>query len=92
MIAALLVALVAAAVIAAVAWPLVTRRDAQGAGEAASEPDRSLQDEIERSLRAIRELEFDHAAGSIDETDFAELDAAERARAAELLRRRDRRS
>ncbi len=92
MIAALLVALVAAAVILAVAWPLVTGREAAAPDGAAPEQDRSLQDEIERSLRAIRELEFDRAAGSIDEPDFAELDAAERARAAELLRRRDRQS
>ena len=50
---------------------------------------RVLQDEIDRSLHAIREIEFDHRAGNLSDQDFAELDSAERAQLATLLRRRD---
>ena len=48
-----------------------------------------MQDEIDRSLRAIREIEFDHRAGNLSDEDFAELDGAERAQLATFLRRRD---
>lgn len=87
---AILVAVVAFAVVAAVAWPLVRDR-AGGAGAAGIDDERwqALQDGIDQSLRAIREIEFDHRSGNLSDTDFAELDAGERARAAELLRQRD---
>ena len=39
---------------------------------------------------AIREIEMDHRAGNLSDEDFAALDRAERARAVELMRRRDR--
>lgn len=85
---AVLVAAVALAVVAAVAWPLLhERHQAEPAGE--DEAERALQDEIDRSLRAIREIEFDHRAGNLSDEDFAELDGAERAQLAILLRRRD---
>jgi hypothetical protein len=85
--ATVLVAVVALAVIVAVAWPLL---NPQGTSATAVEMSPSgLQDEIDRALRAIKEIEFDHAAGSLSDGDFAELVGAERARAAELLRRRD---
>jgi flagellar motility protein MotE (MotC chaperone) len=87
--AVLLVALVALAVVVAIAWPLV---GARGDVSADQEPDadrQELQDEIDRSLRAIREIDQDHRAGDLSDDDFAALDAEERARAAELLRRRD---
>ena len=48
-----------------------------------------MDEDLERSLAAIREIEFDHRAGNLSDEDFAELDRAERARAVELLRRRD---
>lgn len=89
--AALLVAAIALAVVALVAWPLVRDRTETDA-VADDQRRRALQDEIERSLRAIREIEFDHKAGNLNDADFAELDGIERARAAELLRRRDARS
>lgn len=87
--AVLLVALVALAVVAAIAWPLVGAR-----GDSAADPEldadrQELQDEIDRSLRAIREIDMDHRAGDLSDDDFAALDAEERARAAELLHRRD---
>jgi hypothetical protein len=88
MIAAIvLVALIALAVVAAVAWPLVV-----GGGEeavAVADPARvALDDEIAASMRAIRDLQFDHEAGNLSDEDFAELERAERANAARLLRRR----
>ena len=87
---AILVAAVALAVVAAVAWPLVRdRTDGTGPPGGDDERRRALQDGIDRSLRAIREIEFDHTAGNLGDGDFVELDAAERARAAELLRQRD---
>jgi hypothetical protein len=82
-------ALVALAAVAVVAWPLV-REGAPETEPGSDDPARGeLQDAIDRSLRAIREIEFDHRAGNLSDEDFAELDGAERARAAELLRRRD---
>lgn len=86
-VAVVLVAVVALGVIAAVAWPLL----APHAAETAHTETRSdaLQDDIDRALRAIREIEFDHAAGNLSDADFGELVGAERVRAAALLRRRD---
>lgn len=86
---AILVAVVGFVVVAAVAWPLVRNR-AEGTSPADGDKRRqALQDEVDQSLRAIREIEFDYKAGNLGDADFAELDAAERARAAELLRQRD---
>ncbi len=87
---AILVAVVALAVVVAVAWPLLRDRT-DGAMLRGGDADRrqELQDGIDQSLRAIREIDFDHKAGNLGDADFAELDAAERARAAELLRERD---
>ena len=85
----ILVAAVALTVVAAVAWPLVRDRGEGAATGAADDRRRSLQDDIDRSLRAIREIEFDHRAGNLGDSDFQELDGVERARAADLLRQRD---
>ncbi len=85
----LLVSAVALVVVAAVAWPLVRERSESAETTYADERGRALQDEIDQSLRAIREIEFDHKAGNLSDADFAELDGAERSRAAELLRHRD---
>ena len=86
---AVLVALVALAVVAAVAWPLV--RDLAEDVRSVVRDDRrqALQDGIDQSLRAIREIDFDHESGNLGDADFAELDAVERTRAADLLRQRD---
>jgi Tfp pilus assembly protein PilN len=83
-----LVAAVALAVVVAVAWPLLHERR-QTEPLADDQAGRALQDEIDRSLHAIREIEFDHRAGNLSDQDFAELDGAERAQLAALLRRRD---
>lgn len=85
-VATIVVAAVALAVIAVVAWPLLVPT---GAGAVADGNSDGLQDDIDRALRAIREIEFDHAAGNLSDADFAELVGTERARAAELLRSRD---
>ena len=87
--AVVLLGLVALAVVALIAWPLV-RSPVEAVETRAPATDPELRDALDRSLRAIREIEFDHRAGNLSDEDFAELDAAERARAAELLRRRDR--
>lgn len=81
----------AVSVLAAVfiAWPLVVRSTAAREGPPGSSERALLEEEIERALGAIRELEFDHRAGNLTDEDFSSLDAAERARAADLLRRRD---
>lgn len=89
MVTFLLVAAVALLTVGAIAWPFLHNRAAARDDEPTSRHDGEIQDEIERSLRAIREIEFDHAAGNLGDADFAELVGAERARAAELLRRRD---
>lgn len=88
-LAALLIGLVGLTVVALVAWPLTHPRPDRGEGPE-RDPERvALDDAIDRSLRAIREIEFDHRAGNLSDEDFASLDRDERRRAAELLRRRD---
>ena len=86
---ALIVAAVALVVVAALAWPLVARRDEGPRADAGTDARRALEEDLERSLAAIREIEMDHRAGNLSDEDFAELDRAERARAVELMRRRD---
>lgn len=87
--AALILAAVALVVVAALAWPLVVRRDEAGPADGGADARRAVEEDLERSLAAIREIEMDHRAGNLSDADFAELDRAERARAVELMRRRD---
>ena len=91
MLAGLLIVAVALVVVAAVAWPLLAR--APGTPPADPEVERRAgdQEDLDRSLEAIREIEMDHRAGNLSDEDFAALDRAERARAVELMRRLDRR-
>ena len=90
MLAVLLVALIALAVVAGVAWPLLQERRDAGSGTLdVAAPSSDLQDALDRELQAIREIAFDHRAGNLSDADFAALDAAARASAAELIRRRD---
>ena len=91
MLAGVLIAAVALVVVAAVAWPLLARApgDAARRSGGRARAGRS-QEDLDRSLEAIREIEMDHRAGNLSEEDFAALDRAERARAVELMRRRDR--
>ncbi len=92
-IAVVLVVILTLAVACAVAWPLVRSRDgvAAEARPATEEEERArdLRETLDRSLAAIKEIEFDHRSGHLSDADFAALDAAERARAVELIRRLD---
>jgi hypothetical protein len=72
-----------------VAWPLLRRAEPEPPPDPRADERARVAEELERSLAAIREIEFDHRAGNLSDEDFAALDAAERARAVELLRRRD---
>jgi hypothetical protein len=87
--AALILAAVALVVVAALAWPLLARRDERGRAASGEDARRAVEEDLERSLAAIREIEMDHRAGNLSDADFAELDRAERVRAVELMRRRD---
>ncbi len=48
-----------------------------------------MDEQLGMALEAIREIEMDHRAGNLSDEDFSALDAAERARAVELMRRAD---
>lgn len=85
----LIVAVAALAVIAAVAWPLVTHRAEDPPDDPAEAARRAVDEDLQRSLAAIREIDMDHRAGNLSDEDFAALDGAERARAVELMRRAD---
>lgn len=89
MLAGLLIAVVALVVVAAVAWPLLSRAPGAPPPDPRTEQRRAVQEDLDRSLEAIREIEMDHRAGNLSAEDFAALDRAERARAVELMRRRD---
>jgi hypothetical protein len=83
-----LIAILSVALVALIAWPLVSGRapiDADTAGQALQ----GAEDDLLRSLDAIREIDMDHRAGNLSDADFAELDREERARAVELMNRRD---
>jgi hypothetical protein len=87
--AVILIAVATLVLVLAVAWPLM-----RGAGEAPAADGgqrelEGIEEELARSLAAIREIELDHRAGNLSDEDFAELDRDERARAVELMRRRD---
>ena len=83
-----LLALLVLALVALVAWPLLRPRP-PAAEEDTPEALRWVEEELERSLTAIEELDFDHRTGAVSDADHAALDAAERARAVELMKRRD---
>lgn len=85
----LIVAVAALVVVALVAWPLVRAEGDAAAPDAAADARRDVDEQLTASLEAIREIEMDHRAGNLSDEDFAELDAAERARAVELMRRAD---
>jgi hypothetical protein len=76
-------------VIAMIAWPLVVRPHLAAPAPGGDEERRQVEEELERSLAAIREIAQDHRAGHLSDEDFAALDRDERAPAVELMRRRD---
>ena len=83
-----LIALISVLLVALIAWPLL--RGAPGEQPAAEADDlRAVEEELQMSLDAIREIEMDNRAGNLSDEDFAALDREERARAVELMRRRD---
>jgi hypothetical protein len=81
---------VALVVVAVLAWPLLGRAPGAPPPDPEAERRQAIQEDLDRSLEAIREIEMDHRAGNLSPEDFAALDRAERARAVELMRRRDR--
>lgn len=85
----LIVALVALALIALVAWPLVTHQGEDAPDDPLADARRAVDEDLQRSLAAIREIDTDHRAGNLSDEDFAALDGAERARAVQLMRRAD---
>lgn len=89
MITVVLIAAVSLALVLAVAWPLVRPAAAEPAASPHDRRREAAEEELARSLEAIREIELDHRAGNLSDEDFAELDRDERARAVELMRRRD---
>ena len=89
LVGVLIVAIAALAVVAIVAWPLVSASPDAPPPDPGADARRDVDEQLERSLEAIREIEMDHRAGNLSDEDFAALDAAERARAVELMRRAD---
>ena len=90
MIAAVLVlAAVTLAIVVVVAWPLLAGAQEEEAVDASAEARAAIDEDLQRSLEAIREIEMDHRAGNLSDDDFAQLDAAERAKAVELMHRAD---
>jgi len=85
----LIVAVAALVVVALVAWPLVRAEADAPPSDPEADARRDVDERLGMSLEAIREIEMDHRAGNLSDEDFAELDAAERARAVELMRRAD---
>ena len=84
------VLVVCAALAVAVAWPLLHPVPEAEDPAVADAERRAVEDELHQSLAAIKEIAFDRDSGHRSEADFAALDADERARAIELMRRRDR--
>lgn len=86
---AVVLAVVTLAVVAAVAWPLLARRPDDLPPDPALAARAAIDEDLQRSLEAIREIEMDHRAGNLSDDDFAQLDGAERAKAVELMNRAD---
>jgi len=77
--------------LAIVLWPLLRGRAGREAAEAAAPPDRRLElaEEKASTYRALKELTFDHEAGSLSDDDFQGLRDRYEARAADLLSKLD---
>lgn len=84
-----IIAVISVGLVALVAWPLLARAGS-GSMPAGQMDDRyAVEEELQRSLDSIREIEMDHRSGNLSDEDFAVLDRDERARAVDLMRRRD---
>ena len=77
--------------LAVVLWPLVRRGAGRTAALAAAAPDRRLElgEEKASTYRALKELAFDHEAGSLSDDDFQALRDRYEGRAADLLTKLD---
>jgi tetratricopeptide (TPR) repeat protein len=77
--------------LAIVLWPLLRGGAGRAASEPAAPPDRRLElaEEKASTYRALKELAFDHEAGSLSDDDFQALRDRYEARAAELLSKLD---
>lgn len=82
-------AAVALAAVALVVWPLVQEAPDDAPVDPAAAARTAIDEDLQRSLEAVREIEMDHRAGNLSDADFTALDGAERARALELMRRAD---
>jgi hypothetical protein len=88
LIAGALIAVVAAVI---VAWPFLRSPDADEPAEAADTGEYlALMETRDRALAALKELEFDHRTGKIDDTDYRRLVGPLRRAAAEALQGLDR--
>jgi len=83
----------AAALVGFAAWrtlaPIAAGEEAAGPQVLGGRTRAALEREKTLALRAIKDLEFDHAMGKTSEKDFAEMTARLRVRAAGLLRQLD---
>ena len=90
-----MIALIVGAVIAVAAVVLVSLPFLRGPGDdvdgttAAQERKLMLIDERDRALAALKEVEFDHRTGKIDDTDYRALVGPLRRAAAEALQALD---
>jgi hypothetical protein len=82
-----------AAVVGVAAWrtlsPLIGGDERGGAPVLGGRTRAALEREKTLVLRSIKELEFDHAMGKVSDTDFAEMSARLRSRAAGLIKQLD---
>ena len=86
---------VAAAIIAVPAlaftlWPLVRRTATRGLLPVPPDPREQLMEEKRAALRALRELEFEHASGHVSNDDYADLRARYEGETAAILTALDR--
>jgi cytochrome c-type biogenesis protein CcmH/NrfG len=77
--------------LAFVVWPLLRRRGATlGLLPLPADPREQLAEDRRAALRALRELEFEHAAGHVSDDDYADLRARYEAETAAILSELDR--
>jgi tetratricopeptide (TPR) repeat protein len=81
------IAAIALPAVAIVLWPLLRGRAGRMAATSGAEPDRRLElaEEKAATYRALRELDFDHEAGSLSDDDFQALRDRYEGRAAQLI-------
>jgi len=74
----------------AIAWPVVRGDQVPESEDSTTGIElKRVDDDLQRTLASIKEIEFDHASGHLSDEDFSTLDADERAKAIELMRERD---